>query len=82
MKIKKFHIQGKITFKRILGWLATFITVLLFAVFMDWLVLNWLSHCCEDGGVCIPDFYPSCRNPSYDQIYGEGYYDTHRKAAE
>jgi hypothetical protein len=56
--------------------------LLLFAVFMDWLILNWLSRCCEDGGVCIPDFYPSCRNPSYDQIYGEGYYDTHRKAAE
>ena len=81
MKIKKFHIRGKITLRRVLGWIATFITILFFALFMDWLLLNWFSRCC-DGGVCIPDLYPQCRNASYDQLYGEGYYDKHRKAAE
>ncbi len=25
----------------------------LFACFFDWLLINWLSGCCE-GGVCIP----------------------------
>ena len=35
----------------------------LFACFFDWMVLNWLSGCCE-GGVCIPEWvYPQCNVP-------------------
>ena len=54
-------------------------TCLLLGIFIDWLVLNLVSGCCE-GGICIPDLYPECRNPQYDQIYGEGYYARTRKA--
>lgn len=33
----------------------------LFACFFDWLILNWISGCCE-GGTCIPEWlYPSCK---------------------
>lgn len=32
----------------------------LFALFFDWLIINWISGCCE-GGVCIPEWlYPQC----------------------
>jgi len=32
--------------------------MLLFAAFLDWLIINWISGCCE-GGVCIPEWlYP------------------------
>jgi len=35
--------------------------MLLFAAFFDWLIINWISGCCE-GGVCIPEWlYPSCK---------------------
>lgn len=34
----------------------------LFALFFDWLIINWLSGCCE-GGVCIPEWvYPQCQS--------------------
>jgi transcriptional regulator with XRE-family HTH domain len=81
MRIKKFQNIGKITFREVLKWIGIVILMVFFALFMDWVILNWLSRCC-DGGVCLPDLYPQCRNINYDQIYGEGYYDTHRKAAE
>ena len=33
----------------------------LFACFLDWLIINWMSGCCE-GGVCIPEWvYPQCK---------------------
>ncbi len=32
----------------------------LFACFFDWLLINWMSGCCE-GGECIPEWvYPQC----------------------
>ena len=34
----------------------------LFACFLDWLIINWMSGCCE-GGICIPEWlYPQCQN--------------------
>lgn len=34
----------------------------LFACFLDWLLINWMSGCCE-GGICIPEWlYPQCQN--------------------
>ena len=34
----------------------------LFACFFDWLVINWMSGCCE-GGICIPEWvYPQCKS--------------------
>ena len=33
-----------------------------FALFFDWLIINWISGCCE-GGICIPEWlYPQCIN--------------------
>ena len=77
----KFRNIGKITLKRLFCWAATFIILLLFALFMNWLLLNSMLRCC-DGGVCFPDLYPACRNINYDQIYGEGYYDAYRTTAK
>jgi len=35
--------------------------LMLFALFFDWLIINWISGCCE-GGVCIPEWlYPNCK---------------------
>lgn len=77
MRNEKFQNKGRITVRKVLKWLGAIILMMIAAVFMDWLLLNWFSGCCE-GGICIPDFYPQCRNESYDQIYGEGYYEKHR----
>ena len=41
--------------------IAIFLCVL-FACFFDWLVINWMSGCCE-GGICIPEWvYPQCKS--------------------
>jgi hypothetical protein len=41
--------------------IASFFVVLL-ACFFDWLIINWMSGCCE-GGICIPEWlYPQCIN--------------------
>lgn len=43
------------------GIIALFLLAL-FACFFDWLILNWLSGCCE-GGICIPEWlYPQCKS--------------------
>jgi len=56
-----------VTALRIFGLL---LASLLFAAFHTWLVLNWLLGCC-DGGVCLPDWYSSCRPYQNQEItYG------------
>lgn len=74
-KLKK---PDRLTGKWMLSLLIKIVALAIFALFFDWLVLNAISQCCE-GGVCIPDIYPQCRNPHYDEVYGAGYYDHSRR---
>lgn len=51
----------RLTWQQALQFILTSTVLLLFALFFDWLILNWISGCCE-GGVCIPEWlYPSCK---------------------
>ena len=75
---RKFRILPRLSSKWILLFAVKLMILALCAGFFDWLVLNAISQCCE-GGVCIPDIYPQCRNPHYDEVYGEGYYDQHTR---
>lgn len=48
--------------RKLLRWLAIGLCMLAFGLFIDWLIINLLSGCCE-GGVCIPEWiYPQCIN--------------------
>lgn len=60
--IEKFHNwRACLTWQQAFHYIITAIVVLLFALFFDWLIINWISGCCE-GGVCIPEWlYPQCR---------------------
>lgn len=50
-----------LTWQQCLGAIITTFILAMFAVFFDWLILNWISGCC-DGGQCIPDWmYPQCK---------------------
>lgn len=52
---------SSITWRGTLNAMCALLMLILFACFFDWLVLNWLSGCCE-GGICIPEWlYPSCQ---------------------
>lgn len=58
-----------LTWQRSLHVILTIFAMALFACFFDWLLINWLSGCCE-GGVCIPEWvYPQCivHGGSHDQ---------------
>lgn len=49
-----------LTWRRSLHIILTIFFMALFACFFDWLLINWLSGCCE-GGACIPEWvYPQC----------------------
>jgi hypothetical protein len=49
-----------LTWRHSLRVMLTIFLMALFACFFDWLLINWLSGCCE-GGVCIPEWvYPQC----------------------
>ena len=49
------------TWRRAVSHLVTGLCLLLFALFFDWLIINWLTRCC-DGGICIPEWiYPNCK---------------------
>ena len=49
-----------LTWRHSLRVILIIILMALFACFFDWLLINWLSGCCE-GGVCIPEWvYPQC----------------------
>ncbi len=54
------EILKNLTWRRCLHVILTIFVMALFACFFDWLIINWLSGCCE-GGVCIPEWvYPQC----------------------
>ena len=56
--LQKF--QKAMTWKCALRFILALFFLALFACFFDWLIINWLSRCC-DGGVCIPEwFFPQC----------------------
>lgn len=53
--------RGNLTWQQAFSYIITSFFLLIFALFFDWLIINWISGCCE-GGVCIPEwFYPQCR---------------------
>lgn len=60
---------AELTWQRAFSCIIAGFLLCLFALFFDWLILNWISGCCE-GGICIPDIYPQCRNELYDGFYG------------
>lgn len=50
-----------LTWQQAFQFIVTSTALLFFALFFDWLILNWISGCCE-GGICIPEWvYPSCK---------------------
>jgi hypothetical protein len=52
---------SRLTWQQAFHYILTSTALLLFALFFDWLIINWISGCCE-GGVCIPKWlYPSCK---------------------
>lgn len=52
---------ARLTWQQALQFILTSTVLLFFALFFDWLILNWISGCCE-GGICIPEWlYPSCK---------------------
>ena len=54
------EILKNLTWRRSLHVILAIFLMALFACFFDWLLINWLSGCCE-GGVCIPEWvYPQC----------------------
>lgn len=54
------EILKNLTWRRSLHVILTIFVMALFACFFDWLLINWLSGCCE-GGICIPEWvYPQC----------------------
>lgn len=67
---RNFRKDQRPRWKRYLEIAGGVLAVVLFALFMDWLILNWLMGCCE-GGVCWPDIYPQCRNEHYEEFYGK-----------
>lgn len=60
--IEKFHNwRERFTWQQAFRYIITAFLLLVFALFFDWLLINWISGCC-DGGVCIPEWlYPQCR---------------------
>lgn len=60
--IEKFHNwRERLTWQQAFSYIITAFLLLVFALFFDWLLINWISGCC-DGGVCIPEWlYPQCR---------------------
>ena len=58
----KFHSWlHNLTWRQAFTFIITGFFLALFALFFDWLILNWISGCCE-GGICIPEWlYPQCR---------------------
>lgn len=52
---------ANLTWQQAFHGIIAFFLLALFALFFDWLILNWLSGCCE-GGICIPEWvYPQCQ---------------------
>lgn len=52
---------AQLTWKQAFNGIITLFFLALFALFFDWLIINWLSGCCE-GGICIPEWvYPQCK---------------------
>jgi hypothetical protein len=69
---KKFHsFLSNLTWQQAFSYIITGFLLSLFALFFDWLLLNWMLGCCN-GGVCWPDIYPQCRNAQYLEFYKEG----------
>lgn len=61
VKIKFQNWREQLTWQQAFRYIITTFFLLLFALFFDWLIINWISGCCE-GGVCIPEWlYPQCR---------------------
>ena len=51
----------ELTWREALNLILVGFFLALFACFFDWLIINWLSGCCE-GGICIPEWlYPQCQ---------------------
>ncbi len=49
-------------FHKLLRWLVLGTCMLVFSLFIDWLILNAYTGCCE-GGYCVPQWlYPQCIN--------------------
>lgn len=52
---------AKLTWRQAFHGIIALFFLALFALFFDWLIINWLSGCCE-GGICIPEWvYPQCK---------------------
>lgn len=69
----EFHLKVGISMKKfihkMLRWLAIGLCLLAFSLFIDWLIINLISGCCE-GGVCIPEWlYPQCINPDNGETH-------------
>lgn len=64
--------RAKLTWRNAARALSIAFLLLLFGLFFDWLIINWMLGCCE-GGVCWPDIYPQCRNEHYQEFYGSGH---------
>lgn len=68
---RKFHkFQAALTWRQAFSYIITAFFLCLFALFFDWLIVNWMLGCCN-GGVCWPDIYPQCRNAHYQEFYKE-----------
>lgn len=58
-KLRKW--LANLTWRRAFNGIIALFVLALFALFFDWLIINWLSGCCE-GGICIPEWvYPQCQ---------------------
>jgi glycopeptide antibiotics resistance protein len=69
---EKFHNwRVRLTWQQAFSYIITGTLLCLFALFFDWLLINWMLGCCN-GGVCWPDIYPQCRNEQYQEFYREG----------
>jgi len=60
-----YLIRQKLSKRNILEALLALLFMTIFALLFDWLILNLITRCCE-GGICIPDIYPQCRNQKYN----------------
>lgn len=61
VRIKFQNWRDRLTWRQAFHYIITGFLLMLFALFFDWMIINWISGCCE-GGVCIPEWlYPQCR---------------------
>lgn len=52
---------GSLCLKSAVSFLWKIPAFIVLAAFLGFVLLNWITQCCEPGGVCIPEgIYPQC----------------------